>query len=38
MFKLAQKQNNAVKSHKNLENFTPTPIFAIHSKNGIGIA
>ena len=38
MYKLAQKQNNAVKSHKNLENFTPTPIFAIHSKNGIGIA
>jgi hypothetical protein len=38
MYKLEQKENNGLKSHKNLENFTLTPIFALHSKNGIGIA
>jgi hypothetical protein len=38
MYKLEQKENNGLKSHKNLENFKSTPIFALHSKNGIGIA
>ncbi len=29
--------NKDPKTHKYLENFTPTPIFALHSKNGIGL-
>jgi len=37
-YKLAQNDNNGLKRDKNLENFVLTPIFALHSKNGIGIA
>ena len=35
--KLTQFDNNHEKWDKNLENFTLTPIFALHSQNGIGL-
>jgi len=37
-YKLINIDKNRPKWYKNLENFVLTPIFAIHSKNGIGIA
>ena len=37
MVKLSQFHNNVLKRHYYLVNFTPNPIFAVHSKNGIGL-